>query len=78
MCFNVSFPRDTWHDNLSVFFGFLADCLFWKCKYITSLVAKKNYYYYKHCLNVLNNISPGKLLRVLSGQGLGSTAPMGQ
>ena len=41
ICFDVNFSTDTWHDNRSVFFGILADCLFWICKYITSLVAIK-------------------------------------
>jgi len=41
MCFNVSFYRDTWHDNRTVFFGVLAYYLFWKCKCVTSLIANK-------------------------------------
>ena len=41
MCFNVSFSRDTWHDNRTVFFGVLAYYLFWKCKCVTSLIANK-------------------------------------
>ena len=32
MCFNINFTRDNSHDNHTIFFSVLADCLIWKCK----------------------------------------------